>query len=68
MLHIRHFSVTYVWELVCRGDPPVPGDVVDQLRGELDVDNSLELQIFFTLLLSAEVNLIGKIDSVITFH
>ena len=48
---------TYVGELVCGRHPAVPGDVVHQLRGELDVDNGLELQVLLALLLSIVVHL-----------
>ena len=48
---------TYVGELVCGRHPAVPGDVVHQLRGELDVDNGLELQVLLALFLSTVVNL-----------
>ena len=55
-LMIDEYS-TYVGELVCRRHPAVPGDVVHQLRGELDVDNGLELQVLLALFLSTVVNL-----------
>ena len=50
-------SPTQAWEVVRICEPPISGNLINLLRGNLYIDNCLKWQVFYTLILAIIVNL-----------